>query len=294
MLQFLNKILFFTLIFSFQLFGESNSTSVDSKNFLWKVHGGKSELYILGSIHVGNKSLYPLNPLAEETFQKCDRLALEIEFSPENLLLMQSGMMKNSQYKAPKTIDEDFSKEEQEILASWMDKAMPKSLWGRMRPWMQFILISTMQAQAAGLSDFLGIDLYFYKKALAQKKKVLELESTQFQLDLIINLPQVKKLLLESCKYSEEKAKSEMMRLLNCVKAGDNDELIKVFQELKAMAPAMYKAMLTDRNIKMTEKVMEWMKHEKSTFVIMGAAHTIGEDGVITLLKSKGIKVERL
>ena len=44
----------------------------------------------------------------------------------------------------------------------------------------------------------------------------------------------------------------------------------------------------------MATKIDTWIKGKESTFVIMGAAHTLGEQGVIKLLEEKGYKLERL
>jgi len=265
-----------------------------SKNFLWRLKGGASDVYIMGSIHVGNEKLYPLNQAAEKAFKECKRLGLEVEMSSKNMGVIQTAVMRQSQYEAGKDLSDDFSEEELALIGKWMGTMMPKAAWVRMKPWFHYLMVMNMFTQRAGLVQGYGIDHYFYKKAKKEAKKILELESARSQMNMLINLPDTKKALIESCKYSNEKARAEMLKLLKCVKEGDNKVLLEVIAELKKTSEKMHKIMFTDRNINMAKKVEEWMKEEGGTFVVMGAAHTLGEGGVIELLKAKGYKLERL
>ncbi|MNO04822.1 TraB family protein [compost metagenome] len=53
--------------------------------------------------------------------------------------------------------------------------------------------------------------------------------------------------------------------------------------------------MLVDRNVKMTEKIEGYLKgKDSSTYMIaVGAAHMLGEKGIVTLLQEKGYTVTR-
>ena len=56
---------------------------------------------------------------------------------------------------------------------------------------------------------------------------------------------------------------------------------------------AFYKFLITDRNVGMADKVEEYMQGDKTYFVIAGAAHMIGDDGIPALLRSRGYTVEQ-
>jgi len=43
----------------------------------------------------------------------------------------------------------------------------------------------------------------------------------------------------------------------------------------------------------MTEKVTEFLKTKSTSFVVVGAAHVIGQKGIANLLQQQGYKVER-
>ena len=53
---------------------------------------------------------------------------------------------------------------------------------------------------------------------------------------------------------------------------------------------AMYAKLFTDRNKAMTKKIVGFLKTEGTYFVIVGAGHLVGEDGIVELLKAKKFK----
>ena len=52
--------------------------------------------------------------------------------------------------------------------------------------------------------------------------------------------------------------------------------------------------MLTQRNLGMRDKAVEWLKAGDKVFFAVGAAHLIGEDGLVELLRAEGYTVEQL
>jgi uncharacterized protein YbaP (TraB family) len=56
----------------------------------------------------------------------------------------------------------------------------------------------------------------------------------------------------------------------------------------------MQKKVLYDRSRTMALKIEEYLKTKDTYFIIVGAAHTVGKDGIIAILKNRGLQVERL
>ncbi len=52
-------------------------TSANGDNFLWEVSSESNTVYILGSIHLARKDIYPLDPVIEDSFAKADYLVIE-------------------------------------------------------------------------------------------------------------------------------------------------------------------------------------------------------------------------
>jgi len=56
----------------------------------------------------------------------------------------------------------------------------------------------------------------------------------------------------------------------------------------------IYDKLIIQRNKSMTSKIESFLKTRGTYFVIVGAAHLLGEKGVIQLLKKKGYTVEQM
>ena len=84
-----------------------------------------------------------------------------------------------------------------------------------MKPWLLYLTITNLNSNRANLSEHYGIDIYYSKKANEADKEIIELETAESQMKLFTKLPDVKKLLLESCSLSLEEGKKEMLTVGN-------------------------------------------------------------------------------
>jgi uncharacterized protein YbaP (TraB family) len=60
------------------------------------------------------------------------------------------------------------------------------------------------------------------------------------------------------------------------------------------MARAFNEQLLNQRNIGMAEKIKDYLAGEGTYFVLVGAAHLIGERGVVALLNAADINSQRI
>ena len=66
--------------------------SYAEKSFLWRVQSKRSTVYILGSIHLLKKDIYPLSRTIENAFEKSDYLAVEADINEIGRLNIQKLM----------------------------------------------------------------------------------------------------------------------------------------------------------------------------------------------------------
>ena len=274
---------------------KDKKAATTAKNFLWEVQGGKTKIYLMGSIHAGNQDLYPLNPAAIKAFKQCKQLGLEVDaFSPAKMMKLQQTIMANAMYKNGADLSSEFSSEELTLIGKAIAPlGMPKAAWMRMKPWRLFMTTQQIVMMQAGLNPQLGIDHHFHKKAISSGKTIVELESVESQMKLFQNLPDTNKMLLE---YAEDPKAGldELKKLLKTTKNGDDKVILEVIAKMKKETPGAYKSMLVDRNINMAKKIDTWAKADKSTFIVVGAAHLPGAEGIVQLMKAKGYKLKRL
>jgi uncharacterized protein YbaP (TraB family) len=78
---------------------------------------------------------------------------------------------------------------------------------------------------------------------------------------------------------------------------GDTQGMTKFLTENIGKFPElneMYKKILDDRNERMVEKIISYLKTDRRYFIVVGAAHMVGEKGLVRLLQEKGIQVKQL
>ena len=74
---------------------------------------------------------------------------------------------------------------------------------------------------------------------------------------------------------------------------GSNNPVNVVRATLKALqeSPELYKRLLIERNNNWVPQVEQCLKEKAGCFIVVGAAHLVGPDGLPTLLTKKGYKV---
>jgi uncharacterized protein YbaP (TraB family) len=135
-------------------------------------------------------------------------------------------------------------------------------------------------------------------KAATGKKEILELEGIEFQLKLFesFSKEETEKFLLSTVLEADQIGK-EMDKMIQAWLDGDTGvmeqlmtEDVKQFPELKDF----YNRLIDIRNAGMVEKITSYLEQGKKIFVVVGAAHMIGQKGIVQLLKNKGYKIEQL
>jgi uncharacterized protein YbaP (TraB family) len=137
-----------------------------------------------------------------------------------------------------------------------------------------------------------AMDLFFYKKAQKQKKKVIGIESVDEQIDALHSLSYQEQavLLSETIQDIKKTDKGEGKDLMKYYLTQQLDSLLAMSDE-QQMPPKFYKALVTDRNIRMADRIANFIA-KQTTFIAVGALHLPGDGGVIALLRKKGFVVE--
>lgn len=58
--------------------------------------------------------------------------------------------------------------------------------------------------------------------------------------------------------------------------------------------PKLYQTLIVDRNDKWVRNIEGYLNGSGNTMVVVGAAHLVGADGLVNLLRKRGYKVIKL
>jgi len=284
-------IVFFTVLVA--------NTYATTKSFIWEIKTkNKKSSYLVGSIHMLDKSVYPLNDVFEKAFKVSDCLVVEANVADEKKMELGLLTMKLGTYKDEKTLKNSISPETYK-LASEKLKSLGLDITGlnKFKPWMVAMTIAATEMMQMGFNPDLGIDRHFLN--MANSKEILELEGAKFQINLFNGLSEEEQeLFLFHTVTDESNTELEFKAMIKAWLAGDDKELeelvernIKKYPKLKGM----YYKLVDERNVNMTKTIDDFIKTTPKTyFVVVGAAHLVGKNGLINLLKKKGYTLKQL
>ncbi|MCU6712875.1 TraB/GumN family protein [Paenibacillus sp. J5C_2022] len=265
-----------------------------SEGFMWKVQKGEAEVYLLGSIHLGDEDLYPLRPEIEEAFANSDILVTEIDMTKINMEEVAALNAELSEYSDGTILSDHISEDTYAKLQELLEQLeIPVTTFDPFKPWAIQTGLESIKAQMEGFNPAYGIDQYFTGKAVAQEMPIQELETIEDQLKMLSGFSEelTESMLLQSINHFFDEGASAGV-LLDMWKNGDSDTLLKLENEMK-LIDEYYEAMLVDRNEVMTDKVISYLndEEEQDYFVIAGALHMLGEHGIVTMLEEQGYEV---
>lgn len=278
----LNTIAVLVLTF---LFVRSESTA---KSFLWEIKSDKGTVYLLGSIHMGKKDMYPLPTEMELAFAHSDTLVVEVKMDNVNPFVLLSKATYPDSTNLKKNISPELFAE---VKKRFADMGVDEEGFINYKPWYASIMLTMNEAQGDGYDAAEGIDIYFMNKAKKNYKPVDEIESFNEQLAVFDSFDKQPDAFLKYSMEDFDNTSSVLDSMVTAWKEGDSAVLNKLItQSLNDPAFKEIKEVLFDkRNIKMAGKIEGYLESPGTHFVIVGAGHIVGENGIISLLSAKKI-----
>ncbi len=274
----------------------SETNASTGRGFLWEVKQGDNKVYLVGSMHIADQSFYPLRKEYEEAFKQSDVLGVEVDISKvteaDQQLSLKLGMYDDGSKLQDHIAPETYARLGKVLKENGME---PNAL-DTFKPWFAELTLATLEATKSGYEATEGIDLHFLQKAAERKLPVVELETFDSQMKMISGFSeelQEKNLntAIDNIGQSQTQALKDMAEMW---KSGNDAQLLELTNSM-GTEPEYRKAMLTDRNIQMVDKINGYLQQGdgKTYFIVIGAGHFLGEDGIVQLLQNKGYTVER-
>jgi uncharacterized protein YbaP (TraB family) len=266
------------------------------KACLWRVQSSNTTAYLQGSIHLLSEASYPLPRQIEAAFAASDQLVMEVDLAIMTNPKAQLEMVLQGMLSDGRTLDSILSAKTL-ALAKTSTEAMGLQLgaFRHYKPWMFVMTLTATRLQQLGFSAENGLDWHFYKRAVAQKKNVIGLETVNEQL-----------MLLDAMAGDDQDAfvrqsleefadiKTEMTAMIAAWSMGDIEALGQALLKNLRKYPNVYSSLIRDRNLKWMKQFNEVMQSGVTSMIVVGAGHIPGPDGLIVLLRAQGYTVEQL
>jgi uncharacterized protein YbaP (TraB family) len=265
------------------------------RTFMWKATRQQGAVYLVGSVHMLTKDFYPLAAPIDAGFKDSDLLVEEVDLAEMLAPDQQFSLLSRGMLPAGQTLDKVVSPATMALVNARVGSlGMPASALQQFKPWFLAMTLMAVEWEKAGFDAALGLDKHFYDRAQTEGKAVQGLETTEYQISRFDGMarPQQDRFLAESLKDLDAE-KASVQKIADAWKTGDLPTLERlVLQDVKD-DPFMYQRLLVERNRNWLPKIEALFARRGRAFIVVGAAHLVGPDGLIAMLKAKGARVDQ-
>jgi uncharacterized protein len=296
-LMFKRRVGVFAVLFAatIGLFDSHANLAAQEKSFLWQVRSPQNTVHVLGSIHFLKKESYPLKTIIEETFNTSKKLILEIDLrsaSPDKVrqLTLQKGVSPDAL-----PLDQRVSKDTYTIVSKRAAEAgIDVRALHPFKPWVVAMTLASLKLQKLGFDPSYGIDRYLAGRAEQTDKPIEGLETAEFQIDLFDRLsPRQQELFLRQTLLEIDQLEKSTDKIVQAWRSGDSKAVETLILKGMHEYPEVKKVIIDDRNRRWLPHIEKLLAQADKALVVVGAAHLVGKDGVIELLKDRGYTVEQ-
>jgi uncharacterized protein len=263
---------------------------------VWKVTRNGNTVYLGGTIHLLRTSDLPLPAEFDQAFAASSRLFFETDIAKIQSTEMQRVIATRGMFTDGKSLESVLTPEAWKVAEAYARKSgLPFEQVKQFKPWLFIVVLAQVELQKMGISAE-GVDLRLSKQAAAAGKKTGELESFEQHVDYLVNL---------GAGHESEMVKSsiedlaEMPQVINkLIAAWKTGDLATIdtfmLDDMRVKYPGIFKDLIVSRNNLWLPKIEDMLKTPEVEFVLAGAGHLAGKEGLIAQLKAKGCVVEQV
>lgn len=260
----------------------------------YRISKGSEQHWLLGSIHAGKPSLYPLPDPVERAWQQSRALVMEVDMTHISQAQWQE-MGAITRLVDGKTLKDHLPMDlYRRTLIAAGQNGLTESMLAPLRPWFAAITLTQAALERTGYRGEFGVDQHFARRANDGGKPIVGLETLLEQLGYLASVGDNQTLMLESTLDELPELKTGFDGVMKAWQEGDQATLINLLKE--EMAPPKLQAwleqtLLAERNRNWVKK---WPDLPNESFIVVGALHLYGEQGLLALLEQQGWRITPL
>jgi uncharacterized protein YbaP (TraB family) len=164
-----------------------------------------------------------------------------------------------------------------------------------LKPWLVALTMASLKLQKLGFDPNSGVDHYLAGRATKAGKPIAGLETAAFQIGLMDQLSAAdqESMLRQSLREMDLLDKG-LDQIVRSWAAGDVPALEQLLLSAMREYPAVHQKIVVDRNRRWLPEIERMIEQGENALVVVGAAHLVGKEGVIELLKGRGYILEQM
>ncbi|MBB6520891.1 TraB/GumN family protein [Pseudoteredinibacter isoporae] len=272
------------------------SISAHANSPVWKISKNGHHFYLGGTIHLLANSDYPLPSAFDKAYAEASTLVFETDIEKMKATSNQTELLRKLLYPSGENLRQKLKPETYQRLDNFFaTRGVPTSEITRFRIGMTVMTLTLIELRRNGLAEE-GVDMFFMKKARNDKKTLDSLEELNAHMDFIANMGKGQEDEMIRQTLDDLEQMPAMIRDMKAAwRSGNNKQLSDIaIREWKAEFPNVFKRLLTDRNNDWMQELAQYNNDADVEFVLVGALHLVGEDGLLAQLKKNGHTLEQL
>ncbi len=286
----------FYLALSLLLIHLGLASQASAESSVWKVQNDSQTVYLGGTVHLLRANDFPLPTEFDIAYQDSTELVFETDLESMSDLAVQARLMQQLSYGDGRSLKTVLSEEAYSALEMYTASiGLPLPMLEKFKPGMIISTLQVLEFQKIGFTP-MGVDAHFNSLAANDAKAVGQLESIDDQIGFLATMGEgnESEFILLSLQDLAETA-NVMDDMIAAWRTGNNDLLSELFvKDMLEEAPEVYDSLLKQRNLNWLPQIEAMLLDADTEFVLVGAAHLVGPDGLLALLESKGYQVSQL
>ncbi|MFM2482190.1 TraB/GumN family protein [Celerinatantimonas sp. YJH-8] len=265
---------------------------------LWLAQKDQQQLYLFGSIHIGSPRLYPLPSSVLDAFKQSEQLWVEVDTRHLSSEDMQQ-IRRDVTLPEGETIDAHISVQTLKKLKKRSQQlGLSYSVLEHYQPWYISVLITQKVYQQQGYNSQLGVDQYFLKQATLKDKPIRQLETAPQQFQSLSSLKSDSNTMLKQVLIAGHTLTQSLSQTVDAWRSGDQVKLRQLLSEQesesdKQVEQKFKQNLLIKRNQNWLQ-ILTSIKSHQPQFIVVGALHLSGPEGLLNLLKGSGYHISQI
>ena len=272
------------------------ASGVGAESSVWVARSSKANVYLAGSFHMMRASDYPLPDEFLRAYKDSRKIIFEIPPGESEGPEYMGKFLSLAIYNDGTTLKEHITKTAYARAESFCkERNYPLEQYQVFKPAFFVMTLTVSEMNKIGADPQNGIDNFFKEKAMQDGKALGSLETMDQQIGLLTSMDTNvgSDQIIES--IGELKQIETMLdELLAVWRKGNEAKMEELYIKDLKLYPKLYQMLIVDRNNKWMRNIEAYLNGSENTMVVVGAAHLVGEDGLVNLLRKRGYKVVKL
>jgi hypothetical protein len=272
------------------------ASGVWAESSVWVARSSKVTVYLAGSFHMLRASDYPLPAELFRAYNDSRKIIFEVPPGETESPEYMERFLSLATYNDGTTLKEHITTAAYAKAESFCkERNYPLEQYQFFKPTFLVMTLTVSEMNKIGADPQKGIDNFFKDKAVQDGKATGSLETVDQQISLLTSMDAGlgSDQILESI---EELKQIEVMlgELLAVWRKGDEAKMEELYIKDLKLYPKLYQTLIVDRNNKWVRNIEGYLNGSGNTMVVVGAAHLVGADSLVNLLRKRGYKVVKL